>query len=75
MESKKEGCYSLLPLLFLGTSWATTSWRDREGWVVVMVVVVGRASINQAWPEGFSGREGQTEESGKGQWRGIRWCW
>lgn len=44
MESKKEGCYSVLPLLFLGTSWATTFWRDREGWVVVVVVgvVVGR---------------------------------
>lgn len=75
MESKKEGCYSLLPLLFLGTSRATTSWRDREGWMVVMVVMVGRASINQAWPEGFREREGQREESGKGQWRGIRWCW
>lgn len=35
MESKR-GCYSLslpLSLLFLGTSWATTSMRDREGWV------------------------------------------
>lgn len=68
MESKR-GCYSLSPflsvffpslalsLLFLGTSRATTSRRDREGWVVVVVwcVWIGRASINQAEPEGFRG--------------------
>ena len=86
MESKR-GCYSLslslfslssslslahsLPLLFLGTSRATTSRRDREGWVVVVVVVgcvwIGRASINQAEPEGFRGGRDGGEESGKRQ--------
>lgn len=66
MESKR-GCYPLslslsrccfLSLLFLGTSRATTSRRDREGWVGGWVVVgrwIGRASINQAVPEGFTG--------------------
>lgn len=73
MESKR-GCYSLslsLCLLsltcalcfFLGTSRATTSRRDREGRVVVVMVVwcvwIGRASINQAEPEGFRGGRGR----------------
>lgn len=50
MESNR-GCYSLslpLSLLFLGTSRATTSRRDREGWVGGGCVCVDRVGKHKS---------------------------